>query len=77
MRDSELQRIRRAAEFAESLGLTVNAGPGMHYENVQAVAAIPAIVELNIGHSIVAQSVFDGFAAAVRRMKDLMIEARE
>jgi pyridoxine 5-phosphate synthase len=53
----------------------VNAGHGLHYTNVQEIAAIEQIVELNIGHSIVAQSVFDGFAAAVSRMKALMMEA--
>jgi pyridoxine 5-phosphate synthase len=72
----ELMRIQVAAKHAAALGLTVNAGHGLHYHNVQAIAAIPEIVELNIGHAIVARAVFDGFAAAVREMKRLMIEAR-
>ncbi len=72
----ELVRITQAAEHAAGLGLVVNAGHGLHYHNVQAIAAIPEIVELNIGHAIVARAVFDGFANAVREMKNLMLEAR-
>ena len=72
----ELERIRRASNYAESLGLTVHAGHGLHYHNVGPIAAIPEIVELNIGHSIVAQAVFDGLAQAVARMKALMQSAR-
>jgi pyridoxine 5-phosphate synthase len=72
----ELQRLQDAARFAASLGLTVHAGHGMNYHNVTAIAAIPQIVELNIGHAIVAQALFDGFAAAVRSMKALMLAAR-
>ena len=75
-RGRELQRISQAAAFAQSLGLIVNAGHGLHYENVQAVAAISEIVELNIGHSIVARSVFSGLAEAVREMKRLMLAER-
>ena len=75
-RDREFRRISDAAEFARSLGLIVNAGHGLPYENVQDVAALPEIVELNIGHSIVARSVFSGLAEAVREMKSLMLEAR-
>lgn len=72
----ELERIRAGAEHAARLGLEVHAGHGLHYRNVQAVAAIPQIVELNIGHAIVARAVFDGLAAAVREMKALMQAAR-
>jgi pyridoxine 5-phosphate synthase len=72
----ELHRLAQAAAFARRAGLVVNAGHGLHYHNVQPVAAIPEIVELNIGHSIVARAVFDGLAAAVREMKRLMLEAR-
>ncbi len=72
----ECQRIKVAAQYASKLGLIVNAGHGLHYQNVQPIAAIPQIVELNIGHAIVAQSVFDGLAVSVRNMKRLMIEAR-
>lgn len=75
-RAGELERIEEAARYARSLGLTVHAGHGLHYHNVEAVAAIPEIVELNIGHAIVAQSIYDGFGPAVSRMKDLMRRAR-
>lgn len=73
---TELERLRVSARHAASLGLQVHAGHGLNYHNVQAVAAIPEIVELNIGHAIVARAVFDGLAAAVREMKALMIAAR-
>jgi pyridoxine 5-phosphate synthase len=72
----ELERIRSAASLAASLGITVNAGHGLNYHNVQPIAAIPPIVELNIGHSIVARALFDGLPKAVRDMKDLMLAAR-
>jgi pyridoxine 5-phosphate synthase len=74
--DAELQRIVEAAAYGRQIGLTVHAGHGLHYENVKPVAEIPEIVELNIGHAIVARAVFDGFSEAVREMKRLMIEAR-
>lgn len=74
--DVELARIRRAAEFAANLGLVVNAGHGLNYHNVKPIAAIPEIIELNIGHAIVAQALFVGFDRAVRDMKALMIEGR-
>ena len=73
----ELTRISDATRHAASLGLVVNAGHGLHYHNVQPIAAIPEIVELNIGHSIIARSVFVGLEAAVREMKGLMSEARK
>lgn len=73
---AELARLRDAARHAHAIGLEVHAGHGLHYSNVQAVAAISEIVELNIGHAIVAQAVFDGLPAAVREMKRLMQEAR-
>lgn len=72
----ELNRIETAAERARSLGLTVHAGHGLSYHNVTPVAALSTIVELNIGHSIVAQALFDGFAGAVAKMKALMAAAR-
>lgn len=72
----ELDRIREAAEFGDRLGLTIHAGHGLHYHNVQPVAAIESIVELNIGHAIVARSVFDGIDKAVADMKALMLAAR-
>jgi pyridoxine 5-phosphate synthase len=73
----ELSRIAAAAKYGESLGLIVNAGHGLHYRNVTAIAAIPEIVELNIGHSIIARAVFDGLVAAVSEMKRLMVSARQ
>ena len=72
----EFERLRAAAKLAASLGLTVNAGHGLNYHNVEPIAAIPEIVELNIGHAIVARAIFDGLAKAVREMKDLMRAAR-
>ena len=75
-RAAELQRIVAAAALGERLGLVVNAGHGLYYDNVGAIAAIPQIVELNIGHGIVSRAVFDGLAVAVAEMKRLMTEAR-
>jgi pyridoxine 5-phosphate synthase len=72
----EFERLRSGAKLAASLGLTVNAGHGLNYHNVEPIAAIPEIVELNIGHSIVARAVFDGLPKAVRDMKELMRAAR-
>ena len=69
-------QVTSAVTFADSLGLQVNAGHGLDYHNVQAVAAIPHIRELNIGHAIVAHAVFVGMATAVADMKRLMLEAR-
>jgi len=70
--DFELERIRTAAEYAHALGLQVNAGHGLHYHNVQDIVTISQIVELNIGHAIIAESLFIGLEAAVRKMKDLV-----
>jgi len=72
----ELARIADAARLGASLGLTVHAGHGLHYHNVQPVAAIDEIVELNIGHAIVARAIVSGIAAAVGEMKALMLDAR-
>ena len=72
----ELARIAAAADYGAKLGLRIHAGHGLHYHNVQPVAAISEIVELNIGHSIVARAVFDGLAIAVADMRTLMCEAR-
>lgn len=72
----ELERVAEAARYAHKLGFKVNAGHGLHYGNVQPMAAIPEIVELNIGHAIVAEAIFLGWQEAVRRMKQLMREAR-
>jgi len=73
---TELERLRSAAVLAARLGLEVHAGHGLTYHNVQPVAAVREIVELNIGHAIVAQALFVGLPAAVREMKALMREAR-
>ena len=73
--DDELERIREAVKRGVGLGLHVNAGHGLHYRNVQAVAALPGGEELNIGHAIVAQAVFTGWERAVAEMKRLMVEA--
>jgi pyridoxine 5-phosphate synthase len=75
-RARELRRLVRAAHRGMEMGLRVNAGHGLDYHNVQPVAAIPEIVELNIGHAIVARAMFSGLAAAVREMKALMLAAR-
>jgi len=72
----ELMRLVEAARFGVQIGLTVHAGHGLHYHNVQPVAAVPEIVELNIGHAIVARAVFAGLARAVGDMRALMLEAR-
>jgi pyridoxine 5-phosphate synthase len=69
---AELERIRRAVDFGAELGLHVNAGHGLDYHNVQAVAAIAGVRELNIGHSIISRAIFTGLDAAVREMKWLM-----
>jgi pyridoxine 5-phosphate synthase len=72
----EFKRIQDAARHAHSIGLTVHAGHGLNYHNVQPIAAIEPIVELNIGHSIIARAVIDGMRPAVAEMKRLMLEAR-
>lgn len=75
-RAREFERLCAAAKFAARLGLIVNAGHGLNYHNVEPIAAIAEIVELNIGHSIIARSIVDGLAKAVRDMKELMRAAR-
>ena len=75
-RRQELGRLQQMAKSGSALGLQVNAGHGLHYHNVQPVAAIPAIHTLNIGHAIVARAVMVGFIDAVMEMKRLMREAR-
>ena len=73
----EFERIREGVLYAKSLGLHVNAGHGLHYHNVQPIAAMSDIEELNIGHAIIAQALFVGLPAAVKEMKALMLEARK
>jgi pyridoxine 5-phosphate synthase len=74
--ERELARMVKAAEISQQLGLIVNAGHGLNYDNVQPIARIPQIHELNIGHSIVAYAVYHGIETAVKKMKDLMQQAR-
>lgn len=71
-----LEHIQQGAKEARELGLIVNAGHGLHYHNTQAIAAIPELYELNIGHAIMARAMFSGLDLAVRDMKQLLIEAR-
>ena len=73
---AELARLRHAAAVAAGLGVEVHAGHGLNPENVGPVAAIPQVVELNIGHAIVARAVFIGLAAAVAEMRALMTASR-
>ena len=72
----ELQKLKVGIEYADSMGLKVNAGHGLHYHNVKPIAAIPQLIELNIGHAIIARAAFDGLAKAVADMRALMQEAR-
>ncbi|MBT0585218.1 pyridoxine 5'-phosphate synthase [Alteromonas oceanisediminis] len=74
---AELSRLIHGIEYADKIGLRVNAGHGLHYHNVKPIAAIPALYELNIGHAIIARAAFDGLAKAVSDMRALMIEARQ
>lgn len=71
-----LKLLQQAAKQAHKLGLEVHAGHGLNYENVGAVAAIPHVVELNIGHFLVGEAIFIGFAEAVRKMRQIMLKAR-
>jgi len=73
---SEIERIRKAAQFGKSLGLRVNAGHGLNESNVLPIAAITELSELNIGHAIVAQALFKGWQKAIMDMKALMVKAR-
>lgn len=72
----ELEKLKKGISYADSIGLKVNAGHGLHYHNVKPIAALPEIIELNIGHAIIARAAFDGLDKAVRDMKQLMLEAR-
>jgi len=76
MQKAELLRVQQAAEYAYSAGLQVNAGHGLNFHNVEAICYIPEIVELNIGHSIIAQAVFSGLEQTVSDLKRVMKEAR-
>lgn len=72
----ELLRVEEAAFFAHDLGMTVNAGHGLNYQNVKAIAAIEVLHELNIGHAIIARAFFTGLKQAVQDMRQLMLEGR-
>ncbi|MDE2229396.1 MAG: pyridoxine 5'-phosphate synthase [Alphaproteobacteria bacterium] len=76
MRRRELDRIRRAAALADELGLECHAGHGLSFDTVGAIAAIPNIIELNIGHFLVGEAIFGGLDSAVRRMRAMMDQAR-
>ena len=71
-----LEKLIQAFEYAHSRGLQVNAGHGLNYHNVQLIAANPLVTELNIGHAIIADAVFNGLSNSIREMKRLMVEAR-
>ena len=71
-----MEKIAQQAYKAHEMGLIVNAGHGLHYENVQAISAIECLTELNIGHSIISLAVFVGLEQAVKQMKSLMVAAR-
>ena len=74
---TELERIREAAQFANSIGLRVNAGHGLHEGNVMPIAGIAELSELNIGHAIVAEALFKGWQKAITDMKALMVQGRK
>ncbi len=76
-RDAELERLAEMATFADSLGLEVHAGHGLTYDTVKPIAALPEIMELNIGHFIIGEAIFRGLTPAVQEMRRLMDEARE
>lgn len=71
-----LEKLNEAFAYAHSRGLQVNAGHGLNYHNVQAIAVNPLVTELNIGHAIIADAVFNGLTNSIREMKRLMVEAR-
>ena len=73
---TELARIRQAVDYGRELGLTINAGHGLNLDNVAAIASLPGIAELNIGHALVARALFVGLRAAVAEMKLAIAQAR-
>lgn len=72
----ELTRIQEAASYAYQKGLIVNAGHGLHYHNVEQIAEIPELNELNIGHGIVARALFVGLKEAISEMKQIMLQTQ-
>ena len=75
-REAELDRLRTAAAYAETVGLECHAGHGLSYESVGPVAAIPTVAELNIGHFLIGESIFGGLESAIKRMRAMMDSAR-
>ena len=75
-RDAELEALREMSAYAHDLGLEVHAGHGLTYDTVQPVAAFPEVMELNIGHFLIGESIFLGLEPAIREMRRLMDEAR-
>lgn len=75
-RDDELKRLTEMADFANHLGLEVHAGHGLTYDTVKPIAALPQVVELNIGHFLIGESIFRGLKPAIQEMRRLMDEAR-
>ncbi len=75
-RDAQLERILAAAAHAEAIGLECHAGHGLNFDTVGAIAEIPTIVELNIGHFLIGEAIFGGLESAIRRMRSLMDKAR-
>ncbi len=75
-RDAELDRLRDMAAFAHEIGLEVHAGHGLTYDTVKPIAAIPEVMELNIGHFLIGEAIYVGLETAIRRMRVLMDEAR-
>ena len=76
-RDAEFHRLREMASFAHSLGLEVHAGHGLTYETVQPIAALPEVMELNIGHFLIGEAIFSGLGPAIKEMRRLMDDARQ
>ncbi len=76
-KQQEYKKIVEAVELGHELGLQVNAGHGLNYQNVKSIAKIPQIIELNIGHAIIADAIFSGLTDSVKTMKRLMLESRQ
>jgi pyridoxine 5-phosphate synthase len=75
-RDRQFRRISRAAEYAEALGIECHAGHGLTFDTVAPIAAIPTLVELNIGHFLIGEAIFGGLESSIKRMRSLMDKAR-
>jgi pyridoxine 5-phosphate synthase len=76
-KENELKRIQRAVDYANELGIECHAGHGLNFENVEPVASIEKITELNIGHFLIGEAVFIGLTSAIGKMKHIMAEARK